>query len=50
MDFKKAYDKLREAKREALANNCNIKVGRIELNKALEALEEKLKSNVEIED
>lgn len=50
MDFKEAYEKLKKAKREALANNCNIKIGRIELNKALEALEEKLKSNVEIKD
>lgn len=50
MDFKEAYDKLRKEKREALANSCNIKVGRVELNKALEALEDKIKSKAEIED
>lgn len=50
MDFKEAYEKLREAKREAIANNCNIKVGRRELNKALEALEDKIKGKVEIKD
>lgn len=43
MDFKEDYDKLRKAKREALANSCRIKVGRMELNKVLEALEDKIK-------
>ncbi len=38
MDFEEAYDKLRKAKREALA-----KVGTMELNKALEALADKIK-------
>ena len=46
MDFKEAYDKLRKAKREALANSCNIKVGRLELNKALEALYDKIKEEI----
>lgn len=50
MEFKEAYDKLRKAKREALANSCNIKVGRRELNKALEALEDKIKREAEIND
>lgn len=43
MDFEEAYDKLRKAKREALANSCRIKVGTMELNKALEALADKIK-------
>ena len=38
MNYKEAYEKLREAKVEALANSCKIYVGRRELNKALEAL------------
>ena len=46
MDFKEAYDKLREAKREALANSSNIKVGRRELNKALEVLGDKIKQEM----
>lgn len=50
MEFKEAYDKLRKAKREALANSCNIKVGRRELNKALEVLEDKIKREAEIND
>lgn len=50
MDFKEAYNKLRKAKREALDNSCNIKVGRVELNKALEALENKIKNKVEMND
>lgn len=50
MDLKKAYDKLRKAKLEALTNSCNIKVGRRKLNKALEALEDKIKREVEIKD
>lgn len=39
MDYTEAREKLREAKREALANSCNIKVGRRELEVALEALD-----------
>ena len=39
MDYIEAREKLREAKREALANSCNIKVGRRELEVALKALE-----------
>lgn len=39
MDYIEAREKLREAKREALANNCNIKVGRRELEVALKSLE-----------
>ena len=39
MDYIEAKEKLREAKREALANSCNIKVGRRELEVALKALE-----------
>lgn len=46
MDFKEAHDKLREAKREALANSSNIKVRRRELNKALEVLEDKIKQEM----
>ena len=38
MDYIEAKEKLREAKREALANSCNIKVGRRELEIALDAL------------
>lgn len=38
MDYIEAKEKFREAKREALANSCNIKVGRRELEVALEAL------------
>lgn len=38
MDYIEAKEKLREAKREALANSCNIKVGRRELEVALDAL------------
>ena len=38
MDYIEAREKLREAKREALANRCNIKVGRRELEVAIEAL------------
>ena len=38
MDYIEAREKLREAKRTALANSCNIKVGRIELEVALDAL------------
>lgn len=38
MDFEKAYVKLRKAKIEALVNNTNIVVGRLELNKALEEM------------
>ena len=38
MNYKEAREKLREAKREALANSCNIKVGRRELEVALDAL------------
>ena len=38
MDYIEAREKLREAKREALANSCNIKVGRRELEVAIEAL------------
>lgn len=36
-------DKLREAKRDALANSCNIKVGRRELETSLKALEKVLR-------
>lgn len=50
MDFKEAYDKLKKQKREALTNSCNIKVSRRELNKALEALEDKIGIRVEIKD
>ena len=39
MDYIEAREKLREAKREALANSCNIKVGRRELEVSLKALE-----------
>ena len=38
MNYTEAREKLREAKREALANSCNIKVGRRELEVALDAL------------
>ena len=38
MDYIEAREKLREAKRTALANSCNIKVGRRELEVALDAL------------
>lgn len=39
MDYQTAYKKLKQAKTEALENSTNIKVGRLELNTALEALE-----------
>lgn len=39
MNYTEAIYKLREAKREALANSCNIKIGRRELEVALKALE-----------
>ena len=39
MDYIEAREKLREAKRKALANSCNIKVGRRELEISLKALE-----------
>ena len=39
MDYVEAREKLREEKREALANSYNIKVGRRELEVALKALE-----------
>ena len=39
MKYAETIDKLREAKREALANSCNIKIGRRELEVALKALE-----------
>ena len=38
MNYTEAREKLREAKREALSNSCNIKVGRRELEVALYAL------------
>ena len=38
MDYIEAREKLREVKRTALANSCNIKVGRRELEVALDAL------------
>ena len=38
MNYIEAREKLREAKRDALANSCNIKVGRRELEVALDAL------------
>ena len=38
MDYVEAIEKVREEKREALANSCNIKVGRRELEVALDAL------------
>ena len=38
MDYIEAKEKLREAKLQALANSCNIKVGRRELEVALDAL------------
>lgn len=37
--YMKTVDEIREAKREALANSCNIKIGRRELEVALKALE-----------
>ena len=39
MDKKKALQKLRSAKREALRNSSCIQVGRLELNEAIKALE-----------
>lgn len=48
MDFEKAYVKLRKAKIEALANSTNIMVGRLELNKALEALEEMIDNDKKV--
>ena len=39
MDYIEAREKLKEAKRESLANSCNIKVGRRELEVSLKALE-----------
>ncbi len=38
MNYTEARDKLREAKCEAIANSSNIKVGRRELEVAIEAL------------
>lgn len=38
MKYTEAIDRLREAKRDALANSCNIKIGRRELEIALKAL------------
>ena len=38
MNYTEAREKLREAKREALSNSCNIKIGRRELEVALEVL------------
>lgn len=38
MDRKKALQKLRSAKQEALVNSTAIKVGRLELNEAMKAL------------
>lgn len=38
MNYIEAREKLREAKRQALANSCNIKVGRRELEVALDVL------------
>lgn len=43
MDYIKALEKLRKSKVEAIANSCNIKVGRLELNCAIEALDLKIK-------
>lgn len=39
MKYSEAINKFREAKRNALANSCNIKIGRRELEVALKALE-----------
>mgnify|MGYP006874694586 CR=1 FL=1 len=39
MNYTEAIEKLKEAKREAHANSCNIKIGRRELEVALKALE-----------
>ena len=39
VDYIEAREKLKEAKRESLANSCNIKVGRRELEISLKALE-----------
>ena len=39
MKKEKALEKLREAKREALANSIPIRVGRLELIEAIKALE-----------
>ena len=38
MKYTEVIDRLREAKRDALANSCNIKIGRRELEIALKAL------------
>lgn len=38
MDKQEALGKLRKAKREALGNSTDIKVGRLELNEAIKAL------------
>lgn len=39
MDKKTALEKLRKAKTESLINSTVIKVGRLELNEAIKALE-----------
>ena len=39
MHYKTAYKKFKNAKVDALSNSTNIQVGRLELNKALKALE-----------
>lgn len=39
MKYSEAINRLRETKRDALANSCNIEIGRRELEVALKALE-----------
>jgi len=39
MQKQKALERLRKAKVEALANSTNIRVGRLELNEAIKALQ-----------
>lgn len=51
MDKKKALQKLRSAKREALRNSSCIQVGRLELNEAIKALEKSIgQEKVEVSD
>lgn len=51
MNKKKALQKLRSAKREALRNSSCIQVGRLELNEAIKALEKSIgQEKVEVSD
>ena len=51
MDKKKALQKLRRAKQEALRNSSCIQVGRLELNEAIKALEKSIgQEKVEVSD